>query len=89
MILVLCNEPSRLAMATSSPYLQRAVEDAADAEAAEVVAVIQVGDQHLQDAVGIADGRRNVLHDGVEQRPQVGRTRLPSCVLAMPVLAMV
>ena len=52
--------------------LERAVEDAADAEAAQVVAVIQVGDQHLEHAFGIADGRGDVLHDGVEQGPEVG-----------------
>ena len=68
--------------------LERAVEDAADAEAAEIVAVIQVGDQHLEHAVGVADGRRDVLHDGVEQ----GRRSVASSSildLATPVLAMV
>ena len=50
-ILVFCSEPSRLEMLTSSPVLQCAVEDAADGEAAEVVGVIEIGDQDLQRAV--------------------------------------
>ena len=37
-ILVFCSEPSRLEMLTSSPVLQRAVEDAARCQAAEIVA---------------------------------------------------
>src|ERR1017187_2461408 len=52
--------------------LEGAVDHAADAQAAEIIAVIQVGNQHLQDAIRVAHGRRNVLHDGVEQRPQIG-----------------
>src|ERR1035438_2692408 len=52
--------------------LEGAVDHAADAQTAEIIAVIQVGDQHLQHAVRVAHGWRNVLHDGVEQRPQIG-----------------
>ena len=37
---------------------QGAVEDAADGEAAEVVAVVEVGDQDLQRRLGIAARRR-------------------------------
>ena len=58
-------------------------------QAAQVVAVIQVGDEHLQDGVGIAGRRRDVLQDGVEQRAQIGGRIFHACVLATPVLAMV
>ena len=57
--------------------LDAAVEDAADRDAAEVVARIEVGDEQLQRRVGIAARRRHVLDDRVEQRAQV---------LARPVL---
>src|SRR5271157_4645229 len=52
---------------------QGAIENAADGQAAQVIAVIQVGHQHLEHAIGIAHGRRNVLDDGVEERTQVVR----------------
>src|ERR1035441_4753318 len=52
--------------------LERAVDYAADTEAAQIVAVIQVGDEHLQHAVRVAHGWRDVLHDGVEEGPQIG-----------------
>ena len=51
---------------------QGSLEDAPNAQAAQVVAVIQVGDEHLQDGFGIARRRGNVLQDGVEERAQVG-----------------
>ena len=38
--------------------VQGAVEDARDGEAAEVVGVVEVGDQDLQGAVGVAGGGR-------------------------------
>ena len=43
-----------------SPTLTRAVEDAADRDAAEVVARVEVGDEHLQRRVGVAARRRHV-----------------------------
>ena len=51
--------------------LDGAVEDAADGDAAEIVAGVQVGDQHLQRRRRIALRRRHVLDDGVEERPQI------------------
>ena len=68
---------------------QRAVEHAADGQAAQVIAVIEIGDQQLQDRIGIARRRRDVLQDGFEQRAQVGRMRLPWTVFAMPAFALV
>ena len=50
---------------------QGAVEDARNRQATEIVAVIQIGHQHLQRAIGIALGLRDGVHDGVEQRPQI------------------
>ena len=64
-------------MSTSSPVLQRAVEDAGDGEAAEVVGVVEVGDQDLQHAVGIALGRRNGRDDRFEERLQIGARAWP------------
>ena len=51
--------------------MQRAVEDARDGETAEIVAVVEIGDENLQRAVGIAGRSRNVLHDRFEQRTQI------------------
>src|ERR1039458_314683 len=51
---------------------QRAVEDARDGQAAEVVAVIKICDQDLQRRGGVAGGRRNGLHDGFKQRLKIG-----------------
>ena len=47
------------------------VEDAADRDASEVVARVEVGDEHLQRRIGIAPRRRHAVDDGVEERPQV------------------
>ena len=52
---------------------QRSVEDAADCDAAQVVAVIQIGDQQLQYSFRISGRTRNVLDDGVEKRLQIVR----------------
>ncbi len=62
----------QLADGNGIPDVDPAVEDAADGNAPEVVARIQVGDQQLQRRVGIAARRRHMLDDGVEQRPEVG-----------------
>ena len=51
--------------------LHAAVEDAADRDAAEIVARIEVGDEQLQRRVRVAARRRHVLDDRVEQRPQI------------------
>ena len=37
----------------------------------EIVARIEVGDEHLQRRIGIAPRRRHAVDDGVEERPQV------------------
>ncbi len=49
-----------------------AAGDAADAEAAEVVVVVDGRDQHLERRFGVAGRRRYGLEDGVEQRLQGG-----------------
>ena len=59
-------------MADFIAQAQRAVEDAADGQASQVIAVIEIRHQQLQDAVGIAGGRRDLLEDGFEQRAEVG-----------------
>jgi hypothetical protein len=45
--------------------------DAADADAADVLAVVDVADQHLERGVGVALGAGDVLEDLVGERPQV------------------
>jgi hypothetical protein len=67
---------------------QRAGEDAPDGQAPQVVAVIQVGDQHLQHLVRIARRLGDMPQDGVEQRLQVGRGSSME-FFATPVLATV
>ena len=52
--------------------LERAVEDARDAEAAEVVRVVEVGDLDLERSLGIAGSRLQRVDDGLEERLQVG-----------------
>ena len=71
-ILTFWSEPSRLETATSWPVLQGAVEDARDGEAAEVVGVVEVGDQDLQRAVGVALGGGDGLDDQLEERLEIG-----------------
>ena len=51
---------------------ERAVEDAGDGEAAEVVGVVEVGDEDLEVAVGAAGGGGDGLEDKVEERLEVG-----------------
>ena len=48
-----------------------AANDAADADPADVVAVVERGDQHLQRGVGVDLRRRHVLQDRLEQRLHV------------------
>ena len=52
--------------------LERAVEDARDGEAAEVVGVVEVGDEDLEGAVGVAGGGGDGLDDELEERLEVG-----------------
>ena len=47
------------------------VKDAGNRQTAKVVAVIEVGDENLQRAIGIAPRLRNGAHDRLEQRPQI------------------
>ena len=51
----------------------RAVEDAANRDAAQKLAVIQVHHLNLQYAFGVAGRRRNGLDDGFEERQQILR----------------
>ena len=55
-IRVLLNRPVELADADLVAVPQRSVENAADGEAPEIFAVIQVVHQNLQNAVGVAFG---------------------------------
>ena len=49
----------------------RAVEDAANGDAAKVVAIVEVGDQQLKVRLGSHCRRRDVFHDRVEERAQI------------------
>ena len=40
----------------------------AEGDTAEVIAVIEVRDEHLEAVAGLGARRRDVLHDGVEER---------------------
>ncbi len=51
--------------------MQRALKDAADGDAPEVIGVIEIGDQNLQRAVGIAGGLWNGVDNGSEERLQI------------------
>ena len=55
--------------------VQRALKDAADGDAAEVIRVVEIGDQNLQRAFGVAGGGGNGVDDGLEERLQVGAGR--------------
>jgi hypothetical protein len=52
---------------------QRAAHDAPDREAADVVVVRGVADDHLEGAVGVARRAGDLLEDGVEERRQILR----------------
>ena len=52
--------------------LHGAALDAADADAAHVVVVVDVREQHLRRAVEVALGRRNLADDRLEQRLHIG-----------------
>ena len=71
-ILCLLKVPSTRATEYSCAGAHGAVEDAADGEAAEVVGVVEVGDEDLQRAFGIALGDGDGLDDLLEERLQVG-----------------
>src|SRR5262245_17348354 len=51
--------------------MQRPVKHTGDREAAEIIAVIEIGHENLQGSFGIAGRRRNMLDDRFEQRTQV------------------
>ena len=51
--------------------LHPAVEDSANRDPPQVVARIEIRHQQLQGRFGIAARRRDVLDDGVEQRPEI------------------
>ena len=61
MILVLWNDAVQFGDGHFVAEAQRAVEDAADGQASEVIAVIQIRDQQLQDRVGIAGAAAGVF----------------------------
>src|SRR5580700_7185914 len=50
---------------------QSSLEDAGDGEAAEVVGVVEVGDENLEDAGGVAFAFRSGIEDGLEKRLQI------------------
>ena len=58
--------------------VQRALKDAADGDAAEVIGVIEIGDQDLQRALGVAGSLGNGGDDGLKERLQIhaGRGRI-------------
>ena len=68
---------------------QGAVENARNGQAAEVVAVVEIGDQDLQRRGGISGGRRNGLDDGFKQRLKIDRPGTSRSVVAVPSLALV
>ena len=64
--------PSMLREVDLLAGLERAVEDARDGEAAEVVGVVEVGDEDLEVAVGGAGRGGDGLEDELEERLEVG-----------------
>ena len=84
-----CTDPSSFSTDDRGIERDASVEDAADGDAPEVVARVEVGDQHLQRGLRIADRRRHLGHDRIEQGPQAlarhgevgsGRPRAPAGV---------
>src|SRR6185503_5780205 len=67
--------PVKFADANRVADLDAAVEDAADGQAAQVVARVEIGDERLQRRVGRPARRRDVVDHRIEQWTQV-RTRL-------------
>ena len=66
-------------------HTNRPGEDAADAEPAKIVAVVEVRDQELENAAGIAGRSRNVGHEGLEQRREdPARCRRPWAAQSPP-----
>ena len=63
--------PSRSTIETCVLRLDLAALDAADADDADVVAVAERGDAHLERAVHVHRRRRHVVDDGLEQRRHV------------------
>ena len=46
-------------------------EDLANRDAADVVAPVNIGHEHVEGLVGLGEGRRNVIEDGLEERGHV------------------
>src|SRR5208337_4154582 len=53
--------------------IQRAVEDAADGQAAQKIGVVQIGNLELEDAGGIAGRRRDFGDDGFKKGEKIAR----------------
>ncbi len=51
--------------------LHRAVEDAPDGNASQVLARVEVGNEHLQRRLGVSTRRRHMVHDRLEERPKI------------------
>ncbi len=64
--------PSTLREVYGLTGLERAVEDACDGEATEIVRVVEVGDENLQVAIGGAGRGGNRLEDELEEGLEVG-----------------
>src|ERR1700679_795342 len=48
--------------------MKRALEDAADGDAAEIIRVVEVGDENLERAALVAGGLRNGFDDSLKER---------------------
>ena len=80
--------PSRATLAIGALTRERAAEDAPDADAADVLVVVDRADQHLERAVF---GRRfrDVLDDRFERAARDCRSRSSRSYLAIPALPLV
>jgi hypothetical protein len=56
---------------TGSPTLDVAAEDLADCDPADVVAPVDVGDEHVERLVRLGERRRHVLEDRLEEGTHV------------------
>ena len=51
--------------------MERALKDAADGDAAEVIGVVKIGDKNLERALGVSGGGGNGVDDGFKERLQI------------------
>ena len=58
-------------MKTGSPTLAAAAQHLADRDPADVVAPVDVGDQHMEGLLGLGEGRGDVIEDGLEEGAHV------------------